>query len=270
MAFKQITSRQNHFIKYMLSLKEKKVRDREKTCLIEGEKILSDLADKQYPFRFFFTTEKALSQSPDKAEKIAKRSAYNFITSEQIMKVLSGADTPAGFIAAAETPYMRSIEYEIDRKGFFLCCDTIQDPGNLGTIFRTAAAFNISGIILYGNNADPFGPKTIRASSGQTLLIPILYAEDRKQLLTLQTDTGISLYASSSHNGISIENFAFPQPSCIILGNEGKGISENTLSIAKGVVKIPTTGQTESLNVSSAAAIAAWEWYKQSQSANKA
>lgn len=262
MAFKEITSRQNHFVKYMLTLKDKKTRDNEQTCLIEGEKILSDLASEGYPIRMFFISEKALKENREAAEKIAVRSSYNFVTTDAVMKALSSTDTPAGFIAAAETPMINPLAEdpeEFIKDGLYICADNIQDPGNMGAIFRTAAGLEASGIVLYGNCADPFSPKSIRGSAGKTLTVPFIHAYDQEFFKTLKK-LGCPVYVTAKTGAISLEKFRYPKTSCIVLGSEGKGVSKEVRDVADGAISIPISENTESLNVSTAAAIIIWQW----------
>ena len=261
MGFKEITSRQNHFVKYMLTLKDKKTRDREKTCLVEGLKILFDLAEKQYPIRMFFTTNEMLKKYPKETEKIGMRSSYNFVTDESIIKALSTTETTGGFIAAVETPYINPLMYEYENEGFYICADNIQDPGNVGNIFRTASAFELSGVILYKHCADPFGPKAIRGSVGQSLILPAIQI-DELDLLNDMKKSGYKIYITESEGNISLNKFKFPKSTCIIFGNEGKGISKELREIADGVIQIPISKNTESLNVSTSVSIIGWEWFK--------
>ncbi len=258
MAFKEITSRQNHFIKYALSLKDKKRRDIEKSCLIEGKKILCDLADKNFSLRMFFISQSAYNSDIESAEKIAKRTHFNFLVTDNLMETISTTETTAGFLAIAETPIQTFIEFELDANGCYLMLDNIQDPGNCGTIFRSAAAFKIDGIILYGNCTDIYGPKTIRASSGQTLLIKTYKIDDIENLRELKK-SGLSFYGTGNTGEILLENFNFPCPLAIVMGNEGKGLSKELEELISQTIKIKISGEVESLNVSVAASIVAWQ-----------
>lgn len=260
MAFKEITSRQNHFIKYALSLKDKKRRDIEKSCLIEGQKILEDLADKNFSFRIFFISQSAYRQNSAAAEKIAKRTGFNFIITDNLAEYLSTTETTAGFLAIAETPANIFFEFEIKKDGCYILLDNIQDPGNAGTIFRSSAAFSIDGIILYGNCTDPYSPKTIRASQGQTLLLPSYRFENTQDLEEL-SKSGLQFYGAAKSGDEDLMNFKFPTPLAICLGNESKGLSEELLPLLSGILKINMSDNTESLNVSIAGSIIAWHWF---------
>ncbi len=261
MVFKEINSRQNHFIKYSLSLKEKKRRDIEKSCLVEGEKILCDLADHNISIRMFFISESAYKNTTQNAEKIAKRAHYNFIVPDSLMNYISTTETSAGFLAIIETQPDIVFEINIEQNGCYLILDSIQDPGNCGTIFRSAAALGISGIILYGNCTDPYSPKSIRASSGQTLLMPLYKLETIDELKDLEKQN-LKFYGTSSRGEISLEQFSFPTPLAFIMGNESKGVSNPLNALITSNIKIPISKAVESLNVSTAASILCWEWYR--------
>lgn len=263
MGFSSVTSKQNHFVKYALSLKEKKRRDLEHSCLIEGKKILSDLASRHHSLRYFFVSEKAYQESPEVAEKIAMRSGENFIVPDSIIQKLATTENSSGFIAVSETPIPSIWGFEPEPNGFYFLLDSIQDPGNCGTIFRTAAAFNVTGIILYGNCTDPYGPKAIRASLAETLFVPLYKISDPSDLRQLN---GINLFSTASDAKIALPQFDFPLPLAVIMGNEGAGVSQELRNIVSGEIRIPFSGKIESLNLASASSIIAWEWFKRANS----
>ena len=264
MAFKEITSKQNHFIKYATTLKDKKRRDIEKSCLIEGQKILEDLADKDFSFRMFFISQNVYEQNITAAEKIAKKTEFNFIITDNLAQYLSTTETAAGFLAVAETPVNNFFEFEIKKEGCYILLDNIQDPGNAGTIFRSCAAFSIAGVILYGNCTDPYSPKTIRASQGQTLLLPSYRFEDTEGLQEL-SKSGLKFYGAAKGGDSDLADFKFPAPLAICLGNESKGLSEELLPMLDGVLKINMSDNTESLNVSVAGSIIAYQYFNKNR-----
>jgi len=140
----------------------------------------------------------------------------------------------------------------------FVLCDGVQNPGNLGAILRTAAAFDVNAVLLYGESVDPFNPKVVRASSGAVVEIPVFSVDlDTIDLLKIK---GFKLLISSpsSKNGAnsSMLGSLGAQPSILAFGSEGRGISQDIKDIADGSFFISTSEKVESLNVTAAAAIA--------------
>lgn len=261
MNFKEITSKQNHFVRYALSLKDKKTRNKEHSCLVEGEKILRDLARRDHPLRYFFIGRSSLEKSPGVSEAISKQASYSFQVPDTLMRLLSTTESPAGFLAVSETPIRHLYELEPARGDCYLLLDNIQDPGNVGTIFRSCAAFGIKGLFLYGNCADPFNPKTVRASSGQTLVTPFWNIGGIEDLHEIQS-AGMRFFGTSLSSSDPLTGFSFPTPLTVCMGNESKGISPELQAMAEKTVRIEISEETDSLNVSVASSIIAYEWYK--------
>lgn len=142
----------------------------------------------------------------------------------------------------------------------FLALDHLQDPGNLGTIIRTADAFGADGILLSEGCADCYSPKVLRSTMGSVFRLPIWTVPDLAQTLKELHQAGFSTFgAALDETAICLGNFSFPQKSVAVVGNEGNGISRPVLDACQQTLYIPMKGETESLNAGVAASLILWE-----------
>ncbi len=143
-----------------------------------------------------------------------------------------------------------------------LALDTIQDPGNLGTMIRTASAFGYSKILL-GNCADIYHPKSVRASMGALFRMSIEICDSLpERLASIRKNGRRVLSAALRDDCFELGRDALSADDCIVIGNEGHGVSEEVLAVSDGVVRIPMVPGTESLNAAGAAAVLMWEYYR--------
>ncbi len=177
------------------------------------------------------------------------------IVSPQVMDKMS--DTPAnqGILALLSWP-----EYDwpgLLKKpdGVYLVLEDLQDPGNLGTIFRTAEGAGVSGIILTKETVDIYNPKTIRATMGSIYRVPFLYADTAAEAIKRLQERGVSVYAAHLKGTQSYDLFDYTGGCAFLIGNEGKGLRGETAAMADSYVRIPMAGQLESLNAAVAAAL---------------
>jgi len=170
--------------------------------------------------------------------------------SPALLKSISDTKTSQGVIGLFERPRWTRDQI-FSRDGIAVALDGVQDPGNVGTIVRLAAAFDAAGVILLPGCADPYGPKAIRASAGAILSVPIV-AMTAEELLAIRRP----LYAADS-NGPTGEN---PE-GILVMGSEGQGVSESIRKRAKPIA-VETSGRVESLNVAAAAAILLWRSFR--------
>ena len=149
--------------------------------------------------------------------------------------------------------------FNINKSGKYIALDNLQDPSNLGAISRTAEAFGIDGLIVQ-NGCDPYSSKSLRASMGALLRIPVIETDD---MFALFANHGLRSYASIvSADAVKINDISFEDGSVVIVGNEANGVSDNTLVNADQTFTIPMSGKAESLNAAVAASIIIWEMCK--------
>ena len=148
-------------------------------------------------------------------------------------------------------------------KGRILLAENMQDPGNVGTMIRTAAAFGFDGVLLAGACADPWGPKAVRASMGAVFRLTVWESPDAAEAAENLHEAGIPIYAAAlSEENLTAGRFPFPESLALAIGNEGHGLSDTLLSAADHVVRIPMAPGAESLNAAAAAAVLMWEVYR--------
>lgn len=176
-------------------------------------------------------------------------------TPDDVLGSLADTETPQGVVFACALPDTALPDrLELGR---YLVLDSLQDPGNVGTIWRTADAFGASGLILTGDCADPFSPKVVRASMGACFRLPVWRGE-RQAVAELVKRSGLHLFATALREDTVDVREAIFTKAAVVIGNEGRGISEELLSMCDMTVKIPMEPKCESLNAAVAAAIVLW------------
>ena len=252
----EITSASNARYKYIKSLSRKKDRMKNREYTVEGKKSVSDA----------IASDKVVSLIAV-SEGFYEREDFSYPENVQLLKVsdfifdnLCDTEAPQGIIAVIKMD--DDSGFYPDTSKAYVYCDGINDPGNLGTIIRTADAAGFSGVILSAGTVDVYNPKTVRASMGSFFNIPIIgnkCAED----LAKYKKCGFTLYGGAlNENTIDYRSADFKKPSIIIVGNEANGITEEVLELCESV-KIPILGSAESLNAAVAAGILMYELVRQ-------
>lgn len=180
-------------------------------------------------------------------------------TPADVLKSLGDTQSPQGVLFTCRMPDT-ALPDRLER-GRYLILDGVQDPGNLGTVWRTADAFGARGLILVGACADPFSPKVIRSTMGACFRLPVWKGEG-EQVAELLKASGIPLYATALREDTVDARAAELSNSAVVIGSEGQGISERMLSLAEKTLKLPMEEKCESLNAAIAAAVLLWEGYR--------
>lgn len=180
-------------------------------------------------------------------------------TPPDVLASLADTDTPQGVVFLCRLPDT-ALPGALE-KGRYLVLDGVQDPGNLGTVWRTADAFGASGLLLTGSCADPFGPKTVRATMGACFRLPVWRGE-RRAVAGLLKASGIPLYATALREDTGDVRGTDLRQAAVVIGSEGRGVSEEMLSLCEKTLKIPMTERCESLNAAVAAGIVLWEGWR--------
>ena len=247
-----IESSNNDIIKLIVSLKEKKNRDEQSLFVVEGFKQVAEIP-KDWKIKFILITKRY--QEDFKLKKV-------YITTDKIFKKISGTKTPQEILAVVEKKH-NDIEQVLSNKGLFIIIDTLQDPGNIGTIIRTAESFGVKGIFISNNSVDVYSDKVVRSTMGAIFNIPIIQECNITQLIRTLKQKQICTYAFSLDGKTSLSNTKFNDNVAIIIGNESKGINKNILDIVDFKIKIDMLGKTQSLNAAVACSIAMYEISKQ-------
>jgi TrmH family RNA methyltransferase len=230
-------------VKYIQSLAHKKQREEEGLFVVEGVKMVDELLH-NFPERIvrIFATE---SWIIDRKQIVKK---YHLIDLDALNRI-SFLQTPNEVLALVSMPTTEMTP--AITTGVTLVLDQIQDPGNLGTIIRTADWFGVKQIICSTDTSDAFAPKVVQASMGSLMRLNIFYLDLES---FLKTKKDVPVYAAEL-NGESVYDIEFKEPMILVIGNESKGVSKLVSQLASKKISIPKVGNAESLNASVAAGI---------------
>lgn len=234
----ELTSTSNKTVVYAASLKEKKHRDKEGKYLIEGEHLVEMAGDS---IECIFTTDYSYEHDT--------KPVYH--VNEAIIRKLSFVQAPQGIIAIVKKK-VNEIDYSLNR---YLLCDGVSDPGNMGTIIRTALAFNVDMVILANGSVDVYNDKVIRGSQGAILKMPVVYTNMDECVKKLQ-ENNVKVYASTlSKRSIDLKDVKEVDRFALVVGNEGCGVSQSVQDASDYNVKISHSECIDSLNVGVATSI---------------
>ena len=251
-----ITSSKNEKIKNITALlSSKKERDKQGLFVIEGLRIFQDTLKTAPGFiRDIYVSESFLKEHPEEDILFENNGSIRIITvKDSVFNSISQTVTPQGVLCTVKKPE-HTLE-EILGGTKFLVLENIQDPGNLGTMLRTAEAAGVSGIIMSRDCADIYNPKVIRSTMGSVFRMPFVYVQDFTEALRRIKGHGITVYAAYLHGGEAVSGVQFDKKCAIMIGNEGNGLTDGAVAEADKRVFIPMAGQIESLNAAVAAAI---------------
>ena len=246
-------------VKEIKKLKEKKYRIESNRFLIEGFRFVEEALQSNFEVSLVFISENALDKwkSFDMENKLQRGSEVCLVP-EKVLKLISSTNTPQGIVAVVNN---KSIRVE-NKQGFYVLVDKVQDPGNMGTIIRTAHASGALGVIITKGTVDIYNEKTLRSTMGSIFHIPVIHDNSLENIETLR-DNGFKLVVSSLDTDKNFYDIDLNSKVIIAVGNEGNGVSKELIDMADIKVKIPMPGGAESLNVSVAASIMMFEAVRQ-------
>lgn len=251
-----ITSTQNEKYKHFKALKQKKERNLTNQFTVEGVKSVLDAINAKANIVSILVSEGFYS-----GIEFSYPNTDIFIISENLFPALSTTETPSGIIAVLEQNKKKNLNFDIEKP--YIYCDSVRDPGNLGTIIRTADAAGFGGVILSPDCADIYNPKVVRSSMGSFFHIPIIQAFDYSKLEDLKKQ-GFYIFAGILDNDtVEYTDTDMTKPLIIAVGNEANGISNELIKMTDVKVKIPIAGSAESLNVAVASSILMYECLRQ-------
>lgn len=252
-----ITSSSNARIKRIKQLEaDKKERDKEGVFVAEGEKLFFEIVrDHPESILEVFVSESAFAALPDDKKAALERFETETVK-DSVFESAALTKTPQGFLAVVKKPSYR-LEDILKREGRLrlLFLETLQDPGNMGTIFRTAEGAGIDMILLSRNCADVFNPKVVRSTMGSVMRVPFAEVRDSLETLEVLKKAGVTTYATFLKASEEIGDIAYDERTAILIGNEAKGLAEATAMKCDHRIRIPMQGKLESLNAAVAAAL---------------
>lgn len=236
-----IESVKNPTVKAWKKLLTKKERERTNRFLLEGYHLVEEALKEGLAVEVIINQE--TQEQPMKMED----TEVVYVTNE-VMKAICDTETPQGIAAVCEKP---SPSLDMTKAQKLLLLDRIQDPGNLGTLIRTADAAGMDGVILGAGCADPYNPKVVRATQGSLFHLPLVKA-DLAELLDMLP---MPVYGTALENGVPFDTVAKSDSFALLVGNEGQGVAPELLQKTTKNLYIPIYGKCESLNVGVAAGI---------------
>ncbi|SHG47754.1 RNA methyltransferase, TrmH family [Thermosyntropha lipolytica DSM 11003] len=249
---KVITSRENPRIKQAAGLKNKKNRSREGLFLIEGRKMIAEALDFSPPIlQSIFIVDKLAPEYEAWAEKYPHLEWY--VINEKLMQHICDTETPQGIAATAVLPAF-TVEDLMAEDRLLILLDGVADPGNVGTIIRTAWAFEAGGVLLTKGSADPFSPKVVRSSMGGILHLPVVCGVEEEDLYKLKA-RGYIFMGTDARGDISYTDVDYKGRKVIVIGSEAHGISLTVKNLCRAFFTIPINPKADSLNAAIACAI---------------
>ncbi|MBO7169781.1 MAG: RNA methyltransferase [Clostridia bacterium] len=271
MQLERISSKSNPTVLWAASLHEKKYRDRSSSFLVEGKKLVEECLSLGLPVTHLFIAENKWEDfSPIVArycEETKETAVRVFLLADPCFQKISTEQAPQGIIAALKhLDFFKSCikinigEISPEERAVFLY--SVRDPGNLGAILRSAAAFGINTVLLSADCADIYNPKTLRAAMGGVFRLRILSVADAEGSISTLREAGRRVWAAELRSGaLSLRETNVKGSDVFVIGNEGHGIAPSVSEACDGSVYIPIAG-VESLNASVAASVLLWEQSK--------
>jgi TrmH family RNA methyltransferase len=260
-----ISSASNPLVRRVRALGQRKHRRREGAFVVEGPQPVWQAVEAGAEIELLLTAPELLAGSPA-ARMVAERRAAGTRVVEltgELFARLSERDSPAGLAAIVHGRTLRLDELTIEPGAYFVALHEIANPGNLGTVIRTANAAGAAGVVLLGDTTDPFAPAAVKASMGALFTTPIAHTEDPREFLAWAAAGGVHVVTTSGRAERDCWHADLPLPLALLLGSEGEGLPDELLRPAEGgpdrSVRIPMTGTAESLNLAVAAGILLYE-----------
>lgn len=259
-----ITSLSNRTVKEIAVLSRKgKERNKKDVFVVEGIKMFMEApAERICGIYIARSAEREiLGQCREKLAELT----YELVSDEVFAK-MSDTMTPQGILCLVRQFHYELkdiLEGKINNQMLFIVLENIQDPGNLGTVFRTAEAVGASGVIMSRQTADVYNPKTIRSTMGSVYRVPFLCVEDISSIIKVLQGKGVCVYAAHLDGNDYYEAFDYRKGTAFLIGNEGNGLRRETAACADVLIKIPMEGRVESLNAAVASSVLLYEAYRQ-------
>lgn len=252
-----ITSVSNPQIKQVVNLQTRaKVRNEQDLFVVEGQKMVEELP--QSCLVKVFCSE-SFQKNPKNVNFLKKLPAE--IVPDVVFRHMSDTQTPQGILAVA-----RKQHYTLENLlggGPVLVLESIQDPGNLGTMLRTGEGAGIAGILANRETVDRFNPKVVRSTMGSIYRVPYVVADDLGEALKTLKKRGFLLYAAHLKGKADYTRMTYPERTAFLIGNEGNGLTDELAAMADEYIRIPMEGKVESLNAAIAATLLLYEWHRQ-------
>ncbi len=259
-----IKSRNNKKLKQFRLLQKRKYRDAYDLVPLEGALLVEDafLSGADIDWILYSPKFKTSLSGTEILKKAAAKDIPCYLTAENLLEEVSAVQTFQGMLCVARMPVFTLGEV-VKEKARLLILDKIQDPGNLGSLLRTALAGGITGVICTKGTVDIWSPKVLRSTMGASFRMPLVREQQPEDIFLPLKDKGISLYSCDPAAEVSCFELKFPTSYGLVIGNESKGISVTFKGESCQQVKIPLLNSVQSLNAAAAGAIIIYEALRQ-------
>ena len=254
-----IESKDNNLFKNTKKLKERKNRNKNNKYIIEGFRLVQEAFKAHVDVDYLIVTRDGCEKMKQYISEEIIKHVKIYEVSDNLFKELISTENPQGILAVINM----NIKPMDSDGNFYLLCDKLQDPGNLGTIIRTAHAAGVQGIILTKGTVDIYNEKTVRSTMGSIFYIPIHYDDGDLSLVKSLKSEGFKLVVTSLETDKDFFQEDLRGKVLLTVGNEGNGVSEEVYELADTKVKIPMPGNAESLNVAIATSVIMYEKVRQ-------
>ena len=254
-----ITSTSNPQVKNLLQLQKKsKVRNEEQVFIVEGLRMFMEVPQDQV--KKVYVSESLYNK---KKEELHLERFPVEVLADKVFQHVSDTKTPQGILCV-----VKQRKYEIEdliskENPHFIVLDNLQDPGNLGTIVRTAEGAGVTAVFMSNDCVDIYNPKTIRSTMGALYRMPFVYVEDLRETIHTLKEKSIKSYAAHLDGKNTYDKEDYRQGTAFLIGNEGNGLREEIAQCADTWIRIPMCGQVESLNAAVAATVLMFEVSRQ-------
>lgn len=256
-----ITSTSNARVKELVQLQKKsKVRNEQGVFLVEGVKMYQEIPQEQLVK--IYVSETFADKQKEEINRLKDRRKLEYL-SDHVFQYVSDTKTPQGILCVVrQSTYCLEDILEAE-DAHLLVLDNLQDPGNLGTILRTAEGAGVTGIIISKESVDIYNPKVIRSTMGSIYRVPFVYVEDLKEAIAKVKAHGIFTYAAHLDGKNSYDKEDYTKKTAFLIGNEGNGLRKDIADLADTWIRIPMQGQVESLNAAIATSVLMFETARQ-------
>ena len=258
---KDVTSLSNPIVKDIKALAQKKTRDETNSFMAEGLKLVIDALDLGWTIRTLVYA-KAAKGKPAVEQAAARAFAKGALVlevSEKVLSAITRRDNPQMVVGIFEQRWKKLADVRPAANETWVALDRVRDPGNLGTIIRTADASGASGVILVGECTDPFSLETVRATMGSVFAMPLVRAT-AEEFLAWKKTAGARVVATHLAGAVDYRTIDYrKKPVVLLMGNEQSGLPENLASAADALARIPQAGRADSLNLAVATGVMLFE-----------
>jgi TrmH family RNA methyltransferase len=254
-----LTSLQNSLVKQIRKLQRSKHRQEQQRFLLEGTHLLAEACRWAWPLEVVCFTLEWQQNHEELLQGLQESAVRIEVVSPEVLRAIATTVQPDGVVAVARARAQQPLNFT----SLGLILETIQDPGNLGTIIRTAAAAGAEGLLLSADSVDLENPKVLRASAGQWFHLPMAVSHSLETEIERYKHQGMQIVATLPQATLNYWQVDLRSPTLILIGNEGAGLSNKLVKLADYQVKIPLDQGVESLNVAIAAALLLYEVQRQ-------